>query len=159
MAQKRHLPDCPKGMHVVSTHSGYGCEKDGSNSNSGSSSGGGSSSEQRAWSDYENAQRQWDNDNSGRVAEQESADSAGRCTDFGNLPSCTDAKRRQAHHQSNAQDAASRMNADNQACHAAINAIKAARGQETAAGTKWFRSNPTPTSCKGDGQKINPLKH
>jgi hypothetical protein len=28
-AQKRHMPDCAKGMHVVETNSGYGCEKDG----------------------------------------------------------------------------------------------------------------------------------
>jgi len=28
-AQKRHMPDCQKGSHVVKTNSGYGCAKDG----------------------------------------------------------------------------------------------------------------------------------
>ena len=149
-AQKIHTPKCGAGTHLAEHKSGgFYCEANGGGSSSSSSSpNSGSSAEQKGWAAYNKAERDYDNHLAANVAEAAAAREAGRCTSFGALEACADAKRRQASHENNASNAASSMQSDNQACHAAINQIKAAR----AAGSS--STEPIPTSCKGDYQGI-----
>ncbi|MCU1309568.1 MAG: hypothetical protein JWO20_693 [Candidatus Angelobacter sp.] len=155
-AQKIHTPKCGAGTHLAEhENGGFYCEANGGSSSSGSSSStkSGSSAEQKGWAAYAKAERDYDNHRAAYESESAAAREAGRCSSFGALEACADAKRRQASHENNASNDASSMQLDNAACHNAINQIKAAR----AAGSS--SNEPLPTGCKGDGQKINPLKH
>jgi hypothetical protein len=153
-AQKIHTPKCGAGTHLAEHKSGgFYCEANGSSGGSSSSTNSGSPAEQKGWAAYNKAERDYDNHLAAKLAEAAAAREAGRCSSFGALEACADAKRRQATHENNASNAASSMQSDNQACHAAINQIKDARKLESPPSTE-----PIPTGCKGD-MGINPLKH
>src|SRR4051812_4818765 len=105
-AQKIHTPKCGPGTHLAEhRNGGYYCEANGNkNSGSNSSSGSGNAAEQKGWSDYNKSQRDYDNHYAGYTAESAAAREAGRCYDSG-FSACTEAKRRQATHENNANNA------------------------------------------------------